>query len=131
MRLDVDERQMENAELDGVDEKSASLVVEGSGPERWVVCLDDEIETETGTNERPGVSENEGHDVDAVEGAKDCVVAHDGDGGTWMCSPMEPEERQVMDGVQKCRHAVDTDWKPPVYVGRHRTGRSGWRSGWM
>ena len=109
----MDERQMENAEHDGVDEKSASLVVEGSGPERWVVCLDDEFETETGTNEKPGVSESEDHDVDVVEGAKDCVVVHDGDGGTWRGAPMEPDEKQVMDGVQKYRLVMDKDWKSP------------------
>ena len=127
----MDERQMENAELDDVDEKSASLVVEGSGLERWDFCPDDEIETETGTNERPGVSEIEDHDVDVVdhdvdvvEGAKDCVVCHDGDGGTWRSAPMEPEERQVMDGVQRCRRVVDKDWKSPV--GEQASGRPEW-----
>ena len=53
MRLDVEERQMKNAELDDVDEKNASCDVEGSGLERWGVCPDDGIEIETGTNERP------------------------------------------------------------------------------
>ena len=63
MRLDVDERQMKNAELDDVDEKSASCSVEGSGRERWAVCPDDRIGIWTGTNERPGVAEIENHDV--------------------------------------------------------------------
>ena len=51
-------------------------------------------------NERPGVSEIEhhdvavvDHDVDAVEGVKDCVVFRDGDGGTWKNVPMGPERR--------------------------------------
>ena len=63
MRLDVDERQMKNAELDDVDEKSASWIVEGSGRERWAVCPDDRIGIWTGTNERPGIAEIENHDV--------------------------------------------------------------------
>ena len=72
MRLDVEERQMRKAELDDVDEKSASCGVEGSGRERWAVYPDDRIWIWTGTNGRPGVSEIEhraaevvGHDVDA------------------------------------------------------------------
>ena len=64
------------------------------------------------------------HDVDVVEGVKDCVVFRDGDGGTWRSAPMEPEERQVMEGVQRCRHVVDKDWKSPV--GEQALGMPEW-----
>ena len=74
--------------------------MEGSGRERWAACPDDRIWIWTGMNERPGVSEIEhhdvevvDHDVDAVEGVKDCVVFRDGDGGTWKNVPMGPERR--------------------------------------
>ena len=100
MRLDGEERQMRNAELDDVDEKSASCGVEGSGRERWAVCPDGMSGFWTGTNGRPGVFEIElhvvevvDHDVDVVEGVKDCVVFRDGDGGTWRNASMGPEKR--------------------------------------
>ena len=63
MRLYVGERQMKNAELEDVDEKSASWIVEGSGRERWAACPDDRIGILTGTNEKPGIAEIENHGV--------------------------------------------------------------------
>ena len=118
MRLDVEERQMRNAEHDDVDEKSASCGVEGSGRERWVVCPDGRSGTWTGTNGRPGVSEIEhhavevvDHDVDVVEGVRDCVVVRDGGGGD---ASLGPEKRHVTEEVQRSGRVVDKDRKSPV-----------------
>ena len=77
---------MGSAELDDVDERSASCDVE-AGREKWDVCPDGMSGIWTGTIGRPGVFEIElhvvevvGHDVDVVVGVKDCVVFRD-DGG--------------------------------------------------
>ena len=79
-KLDVEARQMGSAELDDVDERSASCDVE-AGREKWDVCPDGMSGIWTGTIGRPGVFEIElhvvevvGHDVDVVVGVKDCVV---------------------------------------------------------
>ena len=69
---------MKNAELDDVDEKSASCGVEGSGWERWAVCPDDWIGIWTRMNERPGVSENEDHDVEVVDHDVRCCGGREG-----------------------------------------------------
>ena len=130
MRLDVEERQMRNAEHDDVDEKSASCGVEGSGRERWVVCPDGRSGTWTGTNGRPGVSEIEhhavevvDHDVDVVEGVRDCVVVRDGGGGD---ASLGPEKRHVTEEVQRSGRVVDKDRKSPVDEQAQCVPESGW-----
>ena len=112
------ERQMGNAELDDVDEKSASCGVEGSGRERWAVCPDGMSGFWTGTNGRPGVFEIElhvvevvDHDVDVVEGVRDCVVFRDDGGET---ASLGPEKRQVPEEVRRGCRVVDKDRMSPV-----------------
>ena len=80
MRLDVDERQVKNAELDDVDEKSASLIVEGSGLERWGVCPDDggDRDLRPGRTRGPGVSKIEHHDVEVVGSRCGCCGGREG-----------------------------------------------------
>ena len=56
--------------------------------ERWVACLDVEIENEIWMNGRHVFSETEGLDVDVEETAKGCVVVHGDDVVTWMRSAM-------------------------------------------
>ena len=52
--------------------------------ERWVACLDVEIESGNWMNGRHVVSEAEGLDVDVEETAKGCVVDHGDDVVRWL-----------------------------------------------
>ena len=52
--------------------------------ERWVACLDVEIENGIWMNGRHVVSEAEGLDVDVEETAKGCVVDHGDDVVRWL-----------------------------------------------
>ena len=72
----------------------------------------------TGTNGRPGVSEIElhvvevvDHEVDVVEGVRDCVVFRDGGGET---ASLGPEKRQVTEEVQRGCRVVDKGRVSPV-----------------
>ena len=117
-KLDVEERQMGSAELDDVDERSASCVVEGSGREKWDVCPDGMSGIWTGTIGRPCVFEIElhvlqvvGHDADELVGVKDCVVFRDDDVEV---VSLGREMKQGPEEVHESSLVVDKDWTSPV-----------------
>ena len=86
-KLDVEERQIWSAELDDVDERNASCVVEGSVQERWDVCPDgtsgiwiERIWRPDGVEIELHVVQGVGHDAVVLVVVKDCVVVRDVDG---------------------------------------------------
>ena len=86
-KLDVEERQIWSAELDDVDERNASCVVEGSVQERWDACPDgtsgiwiEMIWRPDGVGIELHVVQVEGHDAVVLVVVKDCVVVRDVEG---------------------------------------------------
>ena len=117
-KLDVEERQIWSAELDDVDERNASCVVEGSVQERWDACPDgtsgiwiEMIWRPDGVGIELHVVQVEGHDAVVLVVVKDCVVVRGVDG---VVVSMGHGMKQGPEEVHESSLVVDKEWTSPV-----------------